>query len=257
MTFEEVMTDSSGTTPISVLGKVARLLKVLEKCDRTIGLSELASRAQLPKSTVYRLATEMAELGMLERFEKDYSLGGWLFELGQRVPLYQDMYDIALPFAEELFLRTGATVHLGIRDGSEVMYVLKIRGHQGENMVSRVAGRMPLHCTGTGRAILASEPEELLENCIANGLRRMTPYTVMAPDVLRQIVARGRGHGAGVEREEVRVGFGASACSIISAGKVVGAIGVTVRTGASDPSKYLGYARATADQLGQHLTRAA
>lgn len=248
---------STRIIPSSVLGKAERILRVFTSDERSlIGLTDLARSSGLPKATVHRLACELALSGMLEREGGAFRLGPWLFELGQRVPRYQDLCKVAMPFMEDLYVATGATVHLGVRDGSEVVYVLKVHGHGGVDEPSRVAGRIPAHCTATGRALLCAEPPEVLDRVLSDGLERMTPYTAVTPDALRRAVRRARTSGAAVEREEVRLGHGAVASPVFGPHGPVAAIGVACRTAGRDPAEYISAVRTSAMALTRSLRAA-
>lgn len=240
--------------PVSVLGKAQRILQVFTDDDRpVIGLSDLARCARLPKATVHRLATELTASGLLEREDEGFRLGPWLFELGQRVPRYQDLCKLAMPFMEDLYVATGATVHLGVRDRNQIVYVLKVHGHGGVDEPSRVAGRILAHCTATGRALLSAEPPEILDAVIADGLERMTPHTAATPEALRRAITRARTTGAAVEREEVRLGHGAVASPVFGAHGPVAAIGVACRTASRDPADFQSAVRTSAMALTRTL----
>ncbi|WP_052668747.1 IclR family transcriptional regulator [Nitriliruptor alkaliphilus] len=245
---------SRSASPPSVLSKVDRILAAFDDDHQIIGLSDLARIADLAKPTVHRLASELVALGLLDRIDERFSLGRRLFELGQRVPGYRDITRLAIPFVEDLYVATGATVFLSVRDGNEILYVIKIRGHTGENEVSSLAGRLPLHCTATGRAILAAEPDATLEECIAAGLPRMTRHTVTSPSLLRQLVDEARLAGAASEREEVRLGYGAAAAAVLgSDGRPVAAIGIAMPIHKGEPSSYHSLVRTSARAIGRML----
>ncbi len=78
-----------------------------------------------------------------------------LFELGQLVPTQRDIGDLVAPYLADLFEATGETVHLAVLDELEVLYVQKLARRRSPSVGSRVGGRMPLHCTGVGKALLA------------------------------------------------------------------------------------------------------
>lgn len=245
---------SRTASPPSVLSKVDRILSAFDVEHQVIGLSDLARVTDLAKPTVHRLATELVALGLLDRTEDRFSLGRRLFELGQLVPRYRDITRLAIPFVEDLYVATGATVFLSVRDGNQVLYVFKIRGHGGENEVSSIAGRLPLHCTATGRAILATEPPSVLEECIAAGLPRLTRHTVVSPNLLRQIVERARRTGAASEREEVRLGYGAAAAAVIGPNaQPVAAIGIATPIHKGEPDSYRSLVRTSAMALSRML----
>jgi DNA-binding IclR family transcriptional regulator len=244
------------TTPKvpSVIGKVDRILSAFGADRPVLGLSELSRRTGLAKPTTYRVACSLVEVGLLDTNEQGFTLGSRLFELGQLVPRYRDISRAAMPFVEDLYVATNATVYLAIRDGQEMLYVLKIRGHKGENQVSSVAGRMPVHCTATGRAILAAEPDEVLEACIAAGLPPLTRHTNVSPAALREIIAQARAAGAGVEHEEVRLGYGAAAAPVIDrTGRALAAIGVAQPTLWGRPESLCSLVRTSAMALSRSL----
>lgn len=138
-----------------MLGRAIRVLEAFRPDGRPLRLTELAERAGLPKSTTHRLAHELLELRLLEHEDGRYQVGLGVFELSGLVPVARRLRETALPFMQDLFLSTQETVHLGIRDGSDVVYAEKIHGHAGLDLPSRVGGRLPLTCTAVGKALLA------------------------------------------------------------------------------------------------------
>ncbi|MFC7585354.1 IclR family transcriptional regulator [Nonomuraea antimicrobica] len=106
-------------------------------------LVDVAERCHLPKSTALRLLTDLGELGVVVRKENRYYLGRRLFELGSIVPLERDLRHAALPFMHDLYEATGATTHLAVRDGLDVVYVEKIQRHDSPSLPSAVGGRLP------------------------------------------------------------------------------------------------------------------
>ena len=142
----------------SVLGRAVALLEAFAADDHELSLAELVRRTRLPKSTVHRMLGELVSLRLLERVGTGYRLGSRLFELGMRAGVERGLMEVAIPFMEDLYERTHETVHLGVREGTEVVYVAKIGGHRQAAAPSRVGGRMPLHCTAIGKALLAFGP---------------------------------------------------------------------------------------------------
>ena len=120
---------------------------------------------------MYRLAEELVEFGLLERQPVGYRPGIALFELGELAPAKVDLREAALPFMQDLYEATHETVHLGIRDGLDVIYAEKIRGHGGVDVPSRVGGRLPLSSTGVGKALLAHAEPEVVEAVLSRPLR--------------------------------------------------------------------------------------
>lgn len=174
----------------SVLGKVRLIFDAFTAERDELSLTDLVKRSGMAKATVYRLAQELLTCGLLERSGTRYRLGLRLFELGQLVPRQRILREAALPYMEDLLIATQETVHFAIQDGLDVLYIEKIISHRGVTKQSRVAGRLPLYCTATGKAILAFSPETLLAEVLAQGLKPVTRHTTMSAAVLRKQVER-------------------------------------------------------------------
>ncbi|MGW3291957.1 IclR family transcriptional regulator, partial [Streptomyces sp. NPDC001002] len=138
----------------SVLGKVRPILEAFTVDDESLSLADLVRRTGVAKATVHRLCQELVVWGLLERAGCDYRLGLRLFEIGQRVHRQRILREVAQPYMEDLLLATQETIHFAIHDGLDVVYLEKILPHRGLSEQSRVAGRLPLYCTATGKAIL-------------------------------------------------------------------------------------------------------
>ena len=190
-----------------------RLLAILGTFDtahRAQKPSDIAVRADLPLSTVYRLLTVLGEWGALaKRDDGGYVVGRRLWDLGQLAPARMDLRAAASPFLHDLYGATLATVHFAVRDGTEVLYLDRLAGHASVPVVSAVGGRLPLHATGVGKALLAYAPPAVQQQVFAN-LTRITPYTITTPGRLRRELAAIRQHGFAQTVEEMTLG----ACSV-------------------------------------------
>ncbi|MGW4489501.1 IclR family transcriptional regulator [Amycolatopsis sp. NPDC004368] len=222
-----------------MLDKVQHILEAFGPHDEHLSLSELARRSGVAKASVHRLAQELLRWGVLERRGSDYWLGMRLFELGQRVPRQRILRDAARPYMEDLFQTTGETVHLAVLDGLEVLYLEKISGHGPAPEPSRVAGRAPLHCTATGKVLLAFAGPHLLKEIVAGPLERVTPRTVASPELLLQELKRVRESGCATEHEQTRMGYFSVAVPVNSAsGAVIGALSITAPLFHGDVQKH-------------------
>lgn len=155
------------------------------------------------------------------------------------MPRQRILRDAARPYLEDLFQATNETIHLAVPDGREVLYLEKVSGHR--QAPSRVAGRMPMHCTATGKVLLAFGPRNLVEEVLASPLERRTPHTVIAPGVLLNELARARANGYAAEYEQTRVGYASVAIPLTGAtGLTTGALSITAPTFRADVDKYAG-----------------
>lgn len=232
--------EGQGAGANSVLGKARLILEAFQLDDVDLSLSELSRRTGISKASVHRLSQELLEWGMLERSGAEYRLGMRAFELGSRVPRFRVLRDAVRPFMESLHFATKETVHLAVLDGLDVLYLEKIAGGPNAARPSRIAGRMPLHCSATGKVLLAFSPPDLLEQVLARPLERRTPSTVILPGVLTEQVRHIRRSGHAIEEEEVALGYCSVAVPLFgSSGLLLGALSITAPTFRADQSKYV------------------
>ncbi|QCQ92768.1 IclR family transcriptional regulator [Rhodococcus sp. SGAir0479] len=224
----------------SVLGKVRLLLGSFDPDSSSLSLSELTRRSGVAKATVHRLAAEMVDLGLLERAGTDYRLGLRLFELGQLVPTQRILRDAALPFLQDLHAATSGTVHLAIRADLDVLYVDKIPGPGSPDLLSRVAGRLPLEVTATGKVLLAFSPTAVFDEVVERGIAKFTPRTVASAALLRGQLERARRDAMSIEAEEVRLGTASAAVPLFAGAGVIGAIGVSTTTARMNVARIAG-----------------
>lgn len=201
----------------TVLGKVVTVLRAFTVEDHAVTLAELGRRTGLPKGTLHRVVNDLVAVRLLDRSPSGYRLSGQMFELGMRASVERGLLEVATPFLEDLYERTHETVHLGVLEGTEVVYVAKLGGHRQAASPSRIGGRMPLHCTAIGKAMLAFSPPELLAQVVEGGLPRRTPRTITAPGLLRQNLEKVRETGVAYEHEESAVGIVCVAAAVLDA----------------------------------------
>ncbi|MBY4128276.1 IclR family transcriptional regulator [Rhodococcus fascians] len=220
----------------SVLGKTRLILEAFRLDDVSLTLTELAQRTQISKASVHRLSQELLEWGMLERSGLEYRLGMRAFELGSRVPRLRVLRDAVRPFMETLHHRTHETVHLAVLDGHEVLYLEKVAGGPTSARPSRIAGRLPLHSTATGKVLLAFGQTKLLNDVLARGpLERVTPATIVLPGMLAEQLRRARADGYASEREEMTAGYCSVAAPIFGpTGLLLAAVSLTASAARSD-----------------------
>lgn len=218
------MTD--GPLPKSVLARGAALLRVCGESDTALSLAELALRTGLPKPTAHRLIGELVRLGLVERTpEGGYRVGLALFVLGQSAPSVRELRDAALPYLGDLHEATRENVHLAVPDGADTLFLEKVTGRRATPIVSRTGGRLPAHCTATGKVFLALDPRPP-----GRALLRLTPRTLVLPGQLARDLARTRARGYGVNLEEAEIGVSAVAAPVYARGpgsRPVAAISVT------------------------------
>jgi DNA-binding IclR family transcriptional regulator len=198
----------------SVTGKIDTILDAFTIADTELSLAELVRRTDLSKTTVHRICQVCVAWGVLERSRAGYRLGLRLFELGQRVPRQRILRDAARPVMQDLMFRSKAVVHLAVLDGLEALVIERLSTHQQSPRFTQIAGRIPLHCSAVGKALLAHSHAELVDEVMRSGLQRRTPYTITAANVFLKSLERARAEGVAWEVEEMNVGYVAAGATI-------------------------------------------
>jgi DNA-binding IclR family transcriptional regulator len=214
---------------LSSVAAAIALLKAFSEDEVDIGVSTLAKRLGMAKSTVHRLATTLVSEGMLEQNPENgkYRLGIALFGLGALVRRRMDVSTEAKPYLFDLRETTGETVHLAILERTDIMYVYNLESTQAIRMRSDIGVRKPAYCTAEGLAMLAFQPESLVDDIIVRGLRPRTAKTNTDPQRLREVLAAVRERGYAIEDEESEAGMRCVAAPVRNATRdVVGAVGI-------------------------------
>jgi IclR family transcriptional regulator, KDG regulon repressor len=216
-------------TRLSSVASAVALLKAFSENEVELGISALAKRLGVAKSTAHRLASTLVAEGLLEQ-DRDtgkYRLGIALFRLGALVRQRMDVSSEAKGFLYDLREATHESVHLAILDGVEIMYVYNLESTQAIRMRSDIGVRKPAYCTAEGQAILAFQPDDVIDTAIAAGLAPRTPQTITDPGRLREAFAEIRKRGCAIEDEEGEIGMRAIAAPVRDdTGAVVAAVGV-------------------------------
>jgi DNA-binding IclR family transcriptional regulator len=219
----------SETRRLSSVATAIALLKAFSEDEVEIGVSSLARRLGVAKSTVHRLAVTLVSEGMLEQNPENekYRLGIALFGLGALVRRRMDVSTEARPHLFALRESTRESVHLAILDRAEIMYVYNLESTQAIRMRSDIGVRKPAFCTAEGLAMLAFQPPALIDEIVRRGLRPRTPKTRTSAQEFRAALDRVRRDGYAIEDEESEAGMRSVAAPIRNgAGEVIAAVGL-------------------------------
>jgi DNA-binding IclR family transcriptional regulator len=181
-----------------------------------------------------------------------------LFELGQIVPRQQRLRDIALAHMEDLYEATRETVQLAVLDGGDVLYVEIISGHRKVPTPSRRGGRMPVHCTALGKAMLAFSDDVGVQWLAGHGpLAPRTPRTITDPVRLTRELHEIRRLGLAYDRQEASPGLVCVAAPIRGAdGNARAALSVSMGIdGRLTPARAAPAVHATARAVARELNR--
>lgn len=205
------------------------VLKVFSHGEPELGISSIAQRLGLAKSTVHRLAVTLASESFLEQNPQNgrYRLGLALFSLGALVRQRMDVSHQALSLLTALRDQTQETVHLAILDETSIMYLHNMESAQAIGTRSYIGTRKPAFCTSEGRVLLAFNDPELTVAVLKEELVQRTPKTTTNAKTLRQILEDVRRNGYATDDEESEIGMRSVAAPIRDiTGKAVAAVGL-------------------------------
>ena len=167
------------------------MLAAFDRDHQALSLSEIAQHAELALSTAHRVVAELAEWGALQRDEDgSWHIGLRLWEVASVCPRTQILRDVALAFMQDLYEVTHENIQLGVREGTELVFVERIAGHRSVELITMVGARFPIAATGMGRVLLAHAPPDIQEAVLDSSLRSWTRHTVTDPKLLRSQLAR-------------------------------------------------------------------
>lgn len=195
---------------VQVVDRVASILDCFSLDRPELGVGELSRMTGLSKGTVHRFLNALRRHRLIEQnpVTKQYRLGLKLFELGTRAIANVDHVGQAEAFLHRLAKETGETTHLAVLDQGMTFYVAKVEGWHSLRMPSQVGKRLPSHCTGLGKALLAFLPGSELEGIVAkHGLPRFTDRTITSLTALKRELAQVRKQGYSVDQGEVEDGL--------------------------------------------------
>lgn len=238
----------------SVLSRAGAVLGAFDEFEPELSLAQLTARTGLARSTTHRLAAELTELGMLERTPRGYRIGLRLWEIGELAPVSLVLRETALPHLLTLYAATGENVHLAVLEGVEALYVARLTGTASIPTLSRMGGRLPLHSTGVGKALLATRDEAWLARYYEAPLERETAFTVTDVRRLREELERARATGYATTRQEMTLGNVSIAAALPEVpGLPRAAVGVVAHLGRADEKRLAPLVMQTATTIGRDL----
>ncbi len=221
----------AGKYRIQAIERAVAILGAFSAEEPELGVSELAARLGLHKSTVHRFVVNLEAAGFLERTRTTarYRLGLRIFELGGLVLKQMNLWEEALPYLEGLVSESGETGHLAVLAGGEAVYIEKVEARRSLRIPSAIGRGYPAHATSLGKVLLANlDDAGAVDDLIAErGLAKFAPNTITDPDRLRTELQEVRERGYAVDDEEYEEGLRCIGAPIVGhTGQVVAAIGM-------------------------------
>ncbi|MFL5679221.1 MAG: IclR family transcriptional regulator [Chloroflexota bacterium] len=185
--------------------------------DGPSGVTDVADRVALPKSTVARLLGSLAREGAVEQVpgETRYRLGTRITTLAAGVAGARGLVSVARPHLEELAAALGESAGLAVADGFEVHYVDQVDMDHQVQIRDWTGTRVPMHAVPSGLVLLARMPASTLDAFLARPLERFTDRTVTDPDAIRARLERIRRDGYAWVHEEFAPGLNSVAAAVV------------------------------------------
>ena len=217
--------------------KALQLLEALARSDRPRGVSELARELGFSKSNVHRLLETLRESSYVSRVNggTSFELSLKMWHLGSKVTARLDIKATAAPYLKELRDKTHETARLTVLSGEQGICIEQVETQLPMRIQTPIGGSLLLYCSATGKAMLAFQSKEFVEN-IARSMEKFTPMTVGGPNDLLGELDQVRRDGFALNRGERMAGVcGVAAPVTNSTGDVMAAIGI------SGPAERLNY----------------
>ena len=195
---------------VQSLVRALGLVNRLAAADDGLTLTELAQAAGLSSSTAHRLLTTL-EAERYVHFDAErrlWSVGVQAFVAGSAFLKTRTLAGAARPHMRALMEDSAETVNLAVEDEAEAVYLAQVECRQMMRAFARPGGRVPLHCSSVGKALLSAMAEARLARVLhRHGLPRLTLKTISTTAALRADLDACRSRGYAIDDEEHAVGL--------------------------------------------------
>lgn len=240
-------------------GKALALLDAFSGQLTVLGVTALAARAEIPKSTAHRLLNVLVARGYVRRSGDRYCLTEHMFEIGNQVRSCRPsgIRELATPYLGELFAETRQTVQLAMLSGTDVLYLDKVAGRDAAPCLTTIGSRRPVYATGLGKALVAFAGPEAIQENLRVQFQRFTPYTRTTAAQFVRCIDQVRQDGIATDHEELRRGVNCVAAPIIDprTGRSVAAISICSTSSAVEKRYHRSLLR-IAEDLSRHCMTA-
>lgn len=195
---------------VQSLVRALTLLNSLAEADDGLSLTEVAQQVGLTTSTAHRLLTtlEQERYAHFNSERRLWSVGVGAFVAGNGFLKTRNLVGSARPHLRALMEESEETVNLAVEDQYAAVYLLQVECRQMMRAFARPGGRVPLHCSGVGKALLMAMPAADLSRFLCKrDLQRVTAKTIHAPTELRADLVQARERGYAIDDEEHAIGL--------------------------------------------------
>lgn len=246
--------------PIQVADRLFGALELLAE-HGSASVQEVSTYLGLNKSTAHRVLNSLVYMGYAKQNEESgrYEPSLKIVDIANKTMKHVDIVQVVHPYLHKLMELTNETVHFVERDGIDAVYIDKVESYRnGIQLVSRIGSRIPLYCSGVGKAIAASlEDHEVEELWNKSHIKPLTPYTITDFDSFKKELADIRKKGYALDNEENENGVRCIAVSLKEyTGRVKYAFSISAPVSRMDDERIrelAGHVLAIKEQLTEEL----
>jgi len=240
--------------------RAASLMDILADADEPLSLSKIAEGAGMGPPTAYRFLKTLEHLQWVERDPdlKRYRIAPRIVRLAHSFMGASDLWQNAHPYLVAARREHGETFNLAILDGTDILYIDRVRTRRILTINLEIGAKLPAYCTSMGRVLLAhlppSEARAILER---SDRRAFTPKTVTDREALVEILARVREAGVAVNNGEIGLELTSVAAPVRNRhDRVVAALNMAVNAADYDETAVTEMLIPTVRQLARHISQA-
>jgi IclR family acetate operon transcriptional repressor len=218
-------------TGVQSVERTLDILESLVEFGSEVGLVEISQAVGLPLATVHRLLGTLIQRGYVKQNQhnRKYSLGFRALQMGHDMRQRFSLRLEARPFLQRLVQQAGESANLAVLDDGEVVYIDQAQSSRILRMFTQVGNRLPVHSTGSGKALLAYLPSDVVDGILRRfGMASRTAKTITDAALFRQELEATRARGYATDDEEQEEGVRCIAVPVRDAsGQVVASLSVS------------------------------
>jgi len=218
---------------IKALAKGLSVLQAFGEKGHPLTASEIANALGVSNSTSTRLCYTLTELGFIQRDSHGrYNLTPKTITFGYSYLSHLTWWEVVNRYLESLYEKVQETVNLAVLDGSEIIYLIRMRKAKYLPFDIRMGTKLPVFCTAMGKVLMAMGPEEKIRVILKTlEFKPLTVHTIMRLDDFIKELEKVREKGYAIADEELSLGIRAIGAPIVDKnGYAIAAINITVPT---------------------------
>lgn len=217
-------------THIQSIQRAAAIMRSFTETEPELSVMALSRRLTLHKSTVSRMLATLQHERLIDQNPETgkYRLGLGVIGLAGVALGRLNARAASQPYLTELAETTQETVNVTVLDGHECVNIERAFSPQPIRYMGWIGRRSPLHCTASGKVLLAFMSDEERTAVLPNPLPAYTTKTITTQAELEQSLAQVCRHGYAIVQEEYEEGFSSIAAPLFNhQGNVVGTLAIS------------------------------